>query len=50
MTGEHDRPTVYVYEPDPASRTYALTGIHRDQLRIQVPYPLATDLTQIDHL
>jgi Uma2 family endonuclease len=47
----HDRrPVVYVYELDPASTTYALTGIHRNQLKLEVPYPIAVDLTEIDHL
>jgi Uma2 family endonuclease len=50
MAGDNDRPVVYVYELDPASKTYALTGIHRDQLKIEVPYPLTVDLTEIDHL
>ena len=44
------RPVVYVYELDPASKTYALTGIHRDQLKLTVPYPITVDLTEIDHL
>ena len=50
MAGENDRPVVYVYELDPASKTYALTGIHRDLLKLEVPYPIKIDLTEIDHL
>ena len=50
MSGENDRPVVYVYELDPAGKTYALTGIHRDQLKLEVPFPLTIDLTEIDHL
>lgn len=50
MAGESKRPVVYVYELDPASKAYALTGIHRDQLKLSVPYPMAIDLTEIDHL
>ncbi|WP_405786070.1 Uma2 family endonuclease [Streptomyces sp. NBC_00138] len=44
------RLVVYVYELDPASRVYALTGIHRGQLKVEVPYPISVDLTEIDHL
>ncbi|MEV0845385.1 Uma2 family endonuclease [Streptomyces sp. NPDC049954] len=39
-----DRPVVYVYELDPATESYAITGIHHDQLRIRVPFPLDIDL------
>jgi Uma2 family endonuclease len=44
------RPVVYVYELDPVSKAYALTGIHRNQLKVEVPYPITIDLTEIDHL
>ncbi|SEO77602.1 Endonuclease, Uma2 family (restriction endonuclease fold) [Actinacidiphila rubida] len=50
MAGEDDRPVVYVYELDPVTKAYALTGIHRDQLKVAQPYPIAVDLTAIDHL
>ncbi|MGW0522408.1 Uma2 family endonuclease [Crossiella sp. NPDC003009] len=32
-------PVVYVYELDPASRSYALTGIFHDRLECRVPFP-----------
>ena len=32
------RPVVYVYEVDPATTTYALTGIFHDRLKITVPF------------
>lgn len=38
------RPVVYVYELDPATRCYALTGIHHDRLRHGVPFPVDIDL------
>ncbi len=41
-------PVVYVYELDPATKTYALTGIHHDRLRLSVPFSVDIDLTQID--
>jgi Uma2 family endonuclease len=44
------RVVVYVYELDPVSKAYALTGIHRNQLKVEVPYPITIDLTEIDHL
>lgn len=44
------RPTVYVYELDPATNVYALTGIHHDRLKLTVPFDLDIDLTEIDRL
>lgn len=44
------RPVVYVYELDPASGVYALTGIHHDRLKLTVPFEIDIDLTEIDRL
>ena len=44
------RPTVYVYELDPATKAYALSGIHHDRLKITVPVNIDIDLTEIDDL
>ncbi|MEV5706851.1 Uma2 family endonuclease [Actinoallomurus sp. NPDC052274] len=44
------RPTVYVYELDPATDSYALTGIHHDRLKLTVPFDLDIDLTEVDRL
>ncbi|MEV4109464.1 Uma2 family endonuclease [Nonomuraea sp. NPDC049695] len=44
------KPVVYVYELDPAANTYVTTGIHRDALKVSVPFELAIDLTEIDQL
>jgi Uma2 family endonuclease len=41
------KPVVYVYELDPATRTYALTGIHHSRLRIPVPFPIDIDLDNL---
>ena len=38
---------VYVYELDPAMRTYGLTGIHRDQLKVAVPFELQIDIAEL---
>lgn len=38
------RPVAYVYELDPATSTYALTGIHHDKLALTVPFALDIDL------
>lgn len=35
---------VYVYELDPATRTYAPTGIHHGKLDVPVPFPIDIDL------
>jgi Uma2 family endonuclease len=44
------RPAVYVYELDPATRAYALTGIHHDRLALTVPFDIDIDLTGLDKL
>ena len=42
------RPTVYVYELDPAAKAYGLTGIHHDRLKLGVPFDIDIDLTEVD--
>ncbi|WP_325098757.1 hypothetical protein [Nocardia gipuzkoensis] len=44
------RPVVYVYELDPATKAYALTGIHHDRLKLTVPFDMDIDLTDTDRL
>jgi Uma2 family endonuclease len=41
-----DKAVVYVYELDPATDCYALTGIHHDRLKLTLPF----DLTEIDRI
>ena len=50
MSGDAERPVVHVYELDATTRTYVVTGIHRDQLKISVPFDIDIDLTEIDRL
>lgn len=50
MSGDGERPVVYVYELDPTTMVYAVTGIHHDQLKLSVPFQVDIDLTEIDHL
>lgn len=38
------KPVVYVYELDPATKAYALTGIHHGKLSIPVPFQIDVDL------
>ncbi|MFI7129845.1 Uma2 family endonuclease [Nonomuraea sp. NPDC050153] len=45
-----DKPVVYAYELDPATSSYALIGIHRECVKVTVPFDLAIDLTEIDRL
>lgn len=42
--------TVYVYELDPATTAYAVTGIYHDRLKLTVPFDIDIDLTEIDRL
>ncbi|MFL6051650.1 MAG: Uma2 family endonuclease [Actinoallomurus sp.] len=44
------RPTVCVYELDVATKTYALTGIHHDRLKLTVPFDIDIDLSETDRL
>lgn len=44
------RPTVYVYELDPATKAYTLTGIHHDRLKLTVPFDVDIDLTEMDRI
>jgi Uma2 family endonuclease len=41
------RAVVYVYERDPATCVFALTGIHHDRLKVSVPYPIDIDLNAV---
>ncbi|MER6578140.1 Uma2 family endonuclease [Nonomuraea sp. NPDC001023] len=43
-------PVVHVHERDPATRAYALTGIHHDRLKLTVPFDLDVDLSRIHRL
>jgi Uma2 family endonuclease len=43
--GADAHPVVRVYELDPLSKTYALTGIHHDRLKTGVPYTLDFDIS-----
>jgi Uma2 family endonuclease len=41
------KPVVYVYELDPATRAYALTGIHHGRVKVPVPFPIDIDLDDL---
>ncbi|MEU4351653.1 Uma2 family endonuclease [Streptomyces sp. NPDC023838] len=40
-------PVVYVYELDPATKSYVPSGIFHKQLKLTVPFPVDLDLTAI---
>jgi Uma2 family endonuclease len=42
--------SLYVYELDPATRAYALTGIYHDRVKLALPFEIDLDLTEIDQL
>jgi Uma2 family endonuclease len=48
--GEDSHPVVWTYELDPVNKTYVATGVHRDRLKLSVPYDIDIDLTAIDGL
>ncbi|MFJ8887659.1 Uma2 family endonuclease [Streptomyces sp. NPDC102402] len=45
MTGTDRHPVVRVYELDPVTKAYALTGIHHDRLKTGVPFPVDLDIS-----
>lgn len=47
VENDNDRPVVYQFELEPATGTYAVTGIHHDTFRTTVPFPVEIDLTAI---
>ncbi|MUL42384.1 Uma2 family endonuclease [Streptomonospora sp. PA3] len=50
VENEDGRPVVYVYELDPATRAYVASGIHRERLKLAVPFDIDIDLTEIDRM
>ncbi|MFF5211739.1 Uma2 family endonuclease [Streptosporangium sp. NPDC000396] len=42
-----DEPTVFVYQLDPVSRSYSVTGIHHDRLKVAEPFPIDIDLIEL---
>ncbi|MFD9539735.1 Uma2 family endonuclease [Streptomyces sp. NPDC060022] len=45
MTGTDQHPVVRVYELDPVTKAYALTGIHHDRLKTGVPFSVDIDIS-----
>jgi len=45
MADPNQHPVVRAYEIDPVNKTYALTGIHHDHLKLTVPYDIDVDIT-----
>ncbi|MER8072022.1 Uma2 family endonuclease [Streptomyces sp. NPDC094034] len=45
MAGADMHPVVRVYELDPLSKSYTLTGIHHDRLKTGVPFTIDMDIT-----
>ncbi|MFF5013480.1 Uma2 family endonuclease [Streptomyces sp. NPDC001165] len=45
MTVTNPRPVVRVYELDPVTKAYGLTGTYHDRLKIGVPYDIDIDIT-----
>jgi Uma2 family endonuclease len=45
---DEGRAIVYVYELDPATGSYGLSGIHHDRLKVTAPFDIEIDLTEAD--
>jgi Uma2 family endonuclease len=43
-------PVVYVYELDPVTQAYELTGVHQGRLKVSVPFDMDVDLTEIKRI
>lgn len=48
MTAAGEYPVVHVYELDEETKSYVLTGIYHDRLKLPVPFPIDIDLLDID--
>ncbi|GGV70310.1 hypothetical protein GCM10010277_81130 [Streptomyces longisporoflavus] len=45
---EKGLPVVYVFELDPATKSYGLTGIFHDRLKVSSPFDVEVDLTAVN--
>ncbi|MGY1579687.1 Uma2 family endonuclease [Streptomyces sp. MN13] len=48
--GTDGRPVIHVYELDQLTKAYVHTGMHRDRIKVDKPYAIDIDLTEIDTL
>ncbi|MBW8740661.1 MAG: Uma2 family endonuclease [Streptomyces turgidiscabies] len=46
--GDKGLPVVYVYELDPATKSYGLVGIFHDRLKVTAPFDIDIDLTAVN--
>lgn len=46
--GANGSPLVHVYELDPLTKSYVHMGLHRDRIKVSMPYDIDIDLTAID--
>ncbi|MEU7899476.1 hypothetical protein AB0B45_42325 [Nonomuraea sp. NPDC049152] len=44
MKDEDSRPVVHTYELDEAVASYVGTGLHRDRVKVSVPFPIDIEL------
>ncbi|MCZ0204092.1 Uma2 family endonuclease [Streptomyces sp. UMAF16] len=47
VEGENGRAAVHVFELEPATGAYTSVGIFREEMKVDVPFPIALDLTMI---
>ena len=50
VENEGGEPVVYTFELEPATRRYVPTGIHRNRLKVTVPFDIDVDLTEIRNM
>jgi len=50
VENEQRKPVLYTHELAPATQTYAPTGVHRGTIKLELPYPIEIDFSEIDRL
>ncbi|MEV0997898.1 Uma2 family endonuclease [Nonomuraea sp. NPDC050202] len=43
----HEKPAIFVFELDPATKSYAPAGVHHDWLKLTVPFDIDIDLSTL---
>lgn len=47
VENDNGHAVVYVFELEPATRTYAPVGTYRDQVKVSAPFPIDIDLNEV---
>lgn len=50
VENEQSKPVLHTHELAPATQAYVPTGIHRGKVKLDIPYPIEIDFSEIDRL